>query len=401
MTNKWIWDTELYNNLVLWIFKKVGTSDYRIFEISPRKNNVRELVDFIREEVDEMIGFNSLQFDYPILHFLLVNLKDKRENALGRDLVYTLKTFASSIVFEAQNGNPWNVIVQKPLRRQIDLFKIHHFDNKNKSASLKLLQFNLRMINVKELPYPMDSLLTNEQIEEVIQYCKNDVDSTEIVYNKTIDLIEMRDELGQLYGMDMTNYNDPKIGEKIISSIVKRKLGVDNLGQTYRSQINLNEIIFPYIQFQTTPLQKILEWFKSQTITSTKGVFSELPFEKLASLEGYYRRKVKKKCQENLNIVYKDFMFVFGLGGIHGCCESGIYESDNEYAIIDIDVNKSCVLTLLTVWKAKEKSMLISSQALKFKEGSETIENTVNKLEVSRVGIKNSEKQGCSHIILN
>ena len=37
---------------------------------------------------------------------------------------------------------------------QVDLYKIHHFDNKARTTSLKALEFNMRMDNISDLPFP-------------------------------------------------------------------------------------------------------------------------------------------------------------------------------------------------------------------------------------------------------
>ena len=58
----------------------------------------------------------------------------------------------------------------------------------------------------------------------------------------------------------------------------------------------------------------MLNWLKGQSITETKGVF------------------------EDLTAVINGFIFVFGLGGIHGSMESVVVESDDENVIIDLDV---------------------------------------------------------------
>jgi hypothetical protein len=59
----------------------------------------------------------------------------------------------------------------------------------------------------------------------------------------------------------------------------------------------------------------VLEWLKAQTITETKGVFTDL----VARIAG--------------------FDFVFGTGGIHGSVENEIVEADSQYAVIDLDVS--------------------------------------------------------------
>jgi hypothetical protein len=59
----------------------------------------------------------------------------------------------------------------------------------------------------------------------------------------------------------------------------------------------------------------VLEWLKAQTITETKGVFTDLT-ARVGGID-----------------------FVFGTGGIHGSLESTVVEADDEYAIIDLDVS--------------------------------------------------------------
>ena len=85
--------------------------------------------------------------------------------------------------------------------------------------------------------------------------------------------------------------------------------------QTKRPVIDLSEAILPWITFQEPEFIRILDWLKRQQITETKGVFTDLT----ATING--------------------FTFVFGLGGIHGSVESTVVESDDDYAIIDLDVS--------------------------------------------------------------
>ena len=78
--------------------------------------------------------------------------------------------------------------------------------------------------------------------------------------------------------------------------------------------IHLKDAILPWITFQQPEFIRVLNWLKAQTITETKGVFTDLT----ATVNG--------------------FTFVFGLGGIHGSLENVVVESDDEHVIIDLDV---------------------------------------------------------------
>jgi len=82
----------------------------------------------------------------------------------------------------------------------------------------------------------------------------------------------------------------------------------------------------------------VLEWFKRQVIKETKGVFTEIPLSDMGMLAFYANLQQTKGSVKNLNCKYKGIQFDFGTGGLHACIESGTYEADEEYAIIDLDV---------------------------------------------------------------
>jgi hypothetical protein len=94
-----------------------------------------------------MVGFNSLGFDYPVLHTLI---------RMGHSDANTLYLKAMSII-NSQNddeGGKWMHFIKPSdhFVQQIDLFKIHHFDNKARATSLKMLEFNMRSDNIEDLP---------------------------------------------------------------------------------------------------------------------------------------------------------------------------------------------------------------------------------------------------------
>lgn len=329
----WVYDEETYKNCFVLCALNVDTGEYRVFQISILSDDRQELVEWLKNDVEIMIGYNNITFDYPVLHHLLTRLMYVR----GRDAAYGCYKKAQDII---SSDVPWFNVVKNPIRKQIDLYRIHHFDNKAKRTSLKLLEFNMRMQNIRELPYSPDSELNEDQVREIISYCKNDVDATKklLDHRNSQSALELREKLGPMYGTDFTNFNDAKIGEYIFLKKIKEKLLKTNLGKTFRDNINLNDVIFDYIEFDTIGFQKILVWFKSKIITETKGVFSKIPFEDLELIEGHYHREQTVGTQKTLNIVYRGFQYDFGVGGIHGSIEPGVYYSDEEWMILDIDV---------------------------------------------------------------
>ena len=343
---RWLFDIECYPNLFLLCAKNVVTKERRIFQVSPLGDDRPAFIEWFNNEVDEMVGFNNIFYDYPVLHHALMVLW----NMKGRDFCSRLFKFSDGLI----KGTKKSFLKDNQhFRKQIDLFKINHFDNKAKTASLKLLEFNLKMKNIQELPFPVGTVLEDWQIKEIIKYCDNDVDATELVYDVTLPEIELREKMSPQYKIDFTNYNSTKMGEWILISKVIQSLGEDAVYtkhetdrgikkiiiNTKRDSIALKDVIFDYVDFTTEPFIKLNEWIKSRVIKETKGVFTEIPFDELVSLEPHYRVIKKKGTQKNLNVVYKGFQYDFGVGGIHGTTKPGIYIADDDYELWDWDVS--------------------------------------------------------------
>jgi len=358
--NDWIYDMEIYPNLVLLGAKIPGTNIRKRFQLSPLGDDRQELAVWLLEEVNTMIGYNNIFYDSPMLHYFI----HKCMNLRGSEAVRKMFNYSVKLIKALY---PPKI---HPIKPQIDLFKINHFDNKARMTSLKLLEFNLRAKNLQSLPYPFDTELTKEEIWEVIDYNDNDLDATELVYNETKPEIVLREKMSPMFNIDFTNFNSTKMGEHILISKIIEELGEEVMynqvpqsngsvkkvvRNTKRDTIDFSNVVFDYVEFKTEPFQKLLQWFKSQVITETKGVFSKISVDNLEVLEGHYATKELKwhpKKEEfvlkntintknelkTLNVVYKDFRYDFGVGGIHGCIESGIYDADENHDIIDIDV---------------------------------------------------------------
>ena len=312
-----VYDLETFPNCFLAGFMLKDRS-WMVYEISPRVNQSRELVEFLRNlEMNgtRLIGFNNIGFDYPIIHMLM------QMGVAGAEALYKK---AMAIIGAQTNQERWahQVFPNNRYITQIDLYKIHHFDNRARSTSLKVLEFNMRMPNIQELPFPVGTMLNNEQIEVLRNYLFNDLDATNNFLAETEPMIEFRDELSARYNRDFTNHNDTKIGKDYFSMRLEEagvplyEYGSDGRQprQTRRPQIHLRDAIFPWITFTDPEFTRILDWLKNQTIVETKGVFKDL----VATVNG--------------------FDFVFGLGGIHGSIESEVMESTDDLVIVDVDV---------------------------------------------------------------
>ncbi len=328
------------------------------------------------------VGFNSIGYDYPLLHYIIEN----QDNGITAEQIYAKSMSIIDTPFEQRFSNI--VPDYKRHLKQIDLYMIRHFDNPARATSLKVLEFNMRMDSVEDLPFPVGTILNSDQIDTLIDYNDHDVDATESFYWETLDMIQFRDELSAKYDRDFTNFNDTKIGKQyFIMKLEENGVpcyekvnGQRQPRQTVRESINLADVIFPYIKFERPEFQQLVKWFSRQTITETKGVFSSISESRLGELAPYVKMSERKKKLKNMNdyslqgvtdyvnkidplawVTFKDkpsgvdyfqhwreaetlnctvddFQFDFGTGGIHGSVDSQIVESDDYWIVEDWDV---------------------------------------------------------------
>ena len=161
MSNDYVFDLETYPNVFTAAFEHADAPLTWMFEISDWRNDSRELVAFLqylKNTNARLVGFNNLGFDYPVLHTLI---------RMGQSDAYTLYQKAQAVI-ESQDDDEskWAHQINTSDRyvEQIDLFKIHHFDNKARATSLKAIEFNMRSGSIEDLPFPVGTRLTLEQV---------------------------------------------------------------------------------------------------------------------------------------------------------------------------------------------------------------------------------------------
>jgi hypothetical protein len=316
--NDIVYDLETYPNCFLAGFKRVEDGMKWTFEVSDWVNQSKELTTFLTELRNNnyrMIGFNNIGFDYPILHMLI---------KMGSSSAKPLYDKAMAIIGSQYGQDRWAHGVKKNdwYVEQIDLFKIHHFDNVSKATSLKLLEFNMRMDNIEDLPFPVGQPLNQQQIKVLKEYMFHDIEATERFFFETKPMIKLREELSLKYNRDFMNHNDTKIGKDYFimqlenSGVQCYEYGAEGRKprQTKRPNIHLKEAILPWIHFENPEFERVVTWLRAQTITETKGVFKDL----IAQVGG--------------------LDFVFGLGGIHASLNNEVIVPKDDEVLLDIDV---------------------------------------------------------------
>lgn len=304
------YDLEVYPNCFTYTGIDIETEECFQFEISSRVNDSAKLLNHLRALVinkSKMMGFNNRGFDYTIIHYIIQEAS--RAKLMGEEANFTAKELyneAQKMFSRSEEERRFPVVRDSEIViPQVDLYLIHHFDNKARSTSLKMLEFNMRSDQIEDLPFEPGKILTESEMDELLVYNKKDVLETIKFYHYSKEAIELREVLSKQFGFDCTNFNDTKIGKQLfIDRLEKESPGscyvqqgrFRKMRQTIRDEIVIKDCLFDYIDFSRNrpEFKAIHEWLKGQVITETKGVFSDIPEHKLGDVAKYAEMKVKK-----------------------------------------------------------------------------------------------------------
>jgi len=314
----YVYDIETYPNIFTCCVIHVATGKKWKFEISTRVDQYAEFAEFVRglgHSGARGVGFNNLGFDYPVVHWMIHN------PGCTVDQIYN---YAMRIIESMKAGDKFGFLVwdRDQIFQQVDLFKIHHFDNAAKMTSLKSLEFCMNMHSVEDLPFPVGQELTHDQMDVLHNYNLHDCDATAMFYVRTLDMIRLRETLGKKFNQNFINMSDVKMGEQVLITEMQKN-GIECFEyvngrkakkQTWRHSINLGDVIFPYVKFEHPEFERIRAHLASQTIAETKGVFTGL----VAQVDG--------------------LKYAFGTGGIHASVESTSIHSNDAHQLVDVDV---------------------------------------------------------------
>jgi len=213
--------------------------------------------------------------------------------------------------------------------KQLDLFRINHYDNKNRMVSLKRLEFEMDLENIEEMPiHHTKENMTQLEIVEIIYYCYNDVQATYEFYKITTgntehplykgnNQIELREDIYEEFGIPCLNYSDSKIGDEMIKKFYCQEKGIQysDLPKKglFRTEVKVRNCIADYIAFQTPELQEFLKKVSKERLT------------------------IKDEFKESL--VFYENTYTFAKGGLHTENKPKVFECDDDHQIIDWDVS--------------------------------------------------------------
>jgi hypothetical protein len=300
----------------------------RSFTVSKWQNQLDAFVKYTDTHKDAYwVGYNNLRFDAQVVEWILRNY-EHWHHLSGLEICAKIAQKAADVIHDANyevfpEYREWELSL-----KQIDLFKIHHYDNKNRRVSLKRLEFEMDLENIEEMPiHHTKTDMTKDEVFLSLQYCFNDVDATYEFYKITLgdtdhplykgnNQIQLRRDIEEEFGIPCLNYSDSKIGDEIIKKYYCQEKGIDvrELPRKgyFRKTILLKNCIADYVQFETEQLQQFLQNIK--------------------------RRKLGLQDDFKEHIHFYDNVYSFMKGGLHTENKPEVFEEDEEYEIIDWDV---------------------------------------------------------------
>ena len=319
-----VYDLECLSNLFTYTGYRPKTNEWFQYVICPWRNDAEALYKHLMEDSLIQVGFNNLAYDYPLLHHFIRHYPKDYEYLTGYDLA--LKLYAKSQYLIENLFTE----VKKPLIKQIDLYKIWHYNNPARSTSLKDLEIAMRMDSVEEMPFSHAHWCKEGEEIQILSYNKNDVDATykfllvtlgrtEYSLYKGKNKLELRNNIKKKFHVDVTNLGDVPMGEELLLNLYSRATGqnpyfVKKNGGTPRSSIALKDCIPSWCNLKTKEFNRFLTKLKNTVIKGEKNEF-------------------------NYSVIFHGISFDFGTGGAHGCIRPGVYDADDNWIILDLDVS--------------------------------------------------------------
>lgn len=287
MNKKIVFDVECYSNYYLVMFSELGTAKVRYYE---KHNDDDSKSDLSLNQLRAMlrnhtyIGFNSLNYDCLMVRAALDGMSNS-----------SLKRLSDQII---KSGDPhWMT------ERKVELPKVafDHIDLREPApgvqVSLKIYGGRLNAPKLQDLPIEPDATISVDDAAELRKYCVNDLETTCLLLKSIMPQIELREEVGEKYGVDLRSKSDAQMAEVIFKSYLQKK-GV-RVGKRQSKVKPFKYRVPEWVEFKTPVMQAALERVKSVTFTVSDAGKPVMPKE----LGSY--------------IEFDGAKYKFGIGGLH------------------------------------------------------------------------------------
>lgn len=298
-----ILDSESFPNYWMTGFKHVATGKYIRLDNNFNPRFLSWLLFSYKT-----IGFNSINYDIPILWASFTNTSSEFLKTISNQLIQSGKR-------PEEIAKEYNFKIFKlPERQHIDLFNVCPL-----KGSLKLYAARLHCKRIQDLPYPDTKYLTDEEKEIVCEYNYNDLDNTELLFKFCKERLQLREAISLEYNEDLMSKSDAQMAEIVIS----KEVGKLNGKWIKRPEIEPGTI-FKYncpqfLSFATPVMQNFLEVCKkARFVVGDTG-------------------KLIAPAEIKTQLKIGNGIYSFGIGGLHSTEQTIAYKASATHKLIDRD----------------------------------------------------------------
>lgn len=310
------YDIEVFPNVFHCCCKDTETGEIYKFEISERKNQLEEMIEFFLQPNIMLCGYNNHHYDDVILNYI-IDYKQKLTDLPYWRICQSLFNLSAYIVKDEEGSRErlkrWKYA---HYFKSMDLLTMQ-FSQKLR-VGLKTMQVTMHYENVQEYDGDFDQFLPSDKIDEMIAYNINDVESTTELLNRLKDQVELRLFIEKEHGIDCLSMDSVKMAETFLLEKYSQQSGIPkNVIKEMRSPMDyipLKDVILPFIRYKNPKLQDVLEDMKKQIVYSKE------------------RKGYEKK------FVISNTVYSVGVGGIHSINTPQIFRPNVDEFIGHADV---------------------------------------------------------------
>ena len=301
-----VYDCESYPNCFLIAARPAGGGPVRKWELrdgdGSSTDDRKSAWEFFKSETH--IGFNNRNYDDWVIAGYVLGYSAAEINEISREII---------------TGKGVSVLwSHRTLSARYNEFSGHHIDLMAISpvfAGLKSYGTRLHAPSIQSLPYDPEEMLSVDQMDDVAEYCINDLDLTERLYKALLPQIKLREDMGEEYGIQFLHRSDAQMAEAIyrdrFDGQIRKKTEIRSVG--YEPPDNVG--------FRATNLNAMVDrlWITRFDVLRSGKV--NLPAAMFAKPVGIGGRE-----------------YAMGIGGLHSTSKKMHIVADDEYGIVDVDV---------------------------------------------------------------
>lgn len=317
----YVYDIEVFPNCFHCCLKNTETGEILKFEISKRINQLTQLVNFFfykngEEETRMFCGYNNKHYDDVIINYM-IDLYYKMDQLPYIRVCNSLFNLSQKIIeSEDQTIEPYKRWKYANYFYSMDLLTMQF--SKKLRVGLKTMQVTMHYRNVQEYDGDFNLPIPEDEIDAMIAYNVNDVESTSELLNRLKEQVELRLFIEKEHGIDCLSMDSVKMAEAFLLEEYSKQSGIPkNVIKEMRSPMDyipLKDVILPFIKYKNPKLQDVLEDMKKQVVYSKER-------------KGYEKKFVLS------NVVYS-----VGVGGIHSIHTPKIFLPEKDGYIGHADV---------------------------------------------------------------